>query len=106
RRRRGRLRGRRAGLRALGVGRRGARRRRVPRGWPGKLEGGSPSGGGRPPQRPGDKQCAARKGSGQVSMGEQRPGGEGGIASRAARDRGRTAITRLAEYGSRERQVL
>jgi uncharacterized protein len=41
-----------------------------------------------------------------VSKGEQRPGGEGGAAPRAARDQGRTAITRLAEYGSRERQVL
>jgi len=39
-------------------------------------------------------------------MGEQGPGGEGGAAPRAARDQGRTAITRLAEYGSRERQVL
>jgi uncharacterized protein len=39
-------------------------------------------------------------------MGEQRPDADGGAAPRAAGDRGRTAITRLAEYGSGERQVL
>jgi nitroimidazol reductase NimA-like FMN-containing flavoprotein (pyridoxamine 5'-phosphate oxidase superfamily) len=42
-----------------------------------------------------------------MSLGDQhRPDGEDGAASVTARDRDRTAITRLAELGSRERRVL